>query len=431
MISVAAGIQRPIDFNGELRPLCLLQTKSGNSLKVERHHAFTNGSSIDASSGVGSTTSVNVPLLSQKGMASSEHLSARKSTAALQELSSDTLDVSENSVLPSTRREPQQFVDDAAPLEYETSKDIILADAQIAESVLGSFNKVHGTLSDELPLFDSTAAQPSASSTQRSLLIAHVILTVVVVIAVMITAMVSICNARTEKVDDARSILEHISKAAVPPQPLYGATATETQPLYSEPFEPLCVVPEVQAEGSSYLLPDLAQMKDGVVPFDIVNSCAETILEGVINNEAKDAGILLQQPNTDDGIGAPVAFVSTSRAALAFGNIPIVRPRVDCPQGDHFGILKRIANDKYSVVRKNRTVMVIEGHIAERCLRIHSALADSTKGSHDAIGSTRPCADANGQARIELHAGSGVDSGLAIICLLTIIRLEAARSATT
>lgn len=328
-------------------------------------------------------------------------------------------------------KEPEAFMDDVAPLEYESSKDITLADAQIAERVLGSFNKVQETLTNELPPLDTAAAQPSTNSTQRSLFIAHVALTVVVVIAVMITAIVSVCNARTEKVDDARAILEHISKAAVPPQPLYGATAKEPQPLYSEPFEHLCAVPELQAEGTSYLLPDLAQMKDGMVPFDIVNSSAETILEGVINNEAKDAGILLQQPKTDEGAGAPVAFVSTSRAALAFGSIPIVRPRVDCPAGDHFGILKRIANDKYSVVRKNRTVMVIEGHIAERCLRIHSALAESTKGSHNAIGSTRPCSDANGQARIELHAGSGVDSGLAIMCLLTIIRLEAARSGTT
>jgi len=263
--------------------------------------------------------------------------------------------------------------------------------------------------------------------------ILHVVLTIVVVLFVMTMAIVSACNSRTEKVDDARAILDHIAQAAVQPRPLYGATTLQPQTLYSEAFEHLCSMPEMPLEGASYLLPDLSQMKSGMASFDILsgNDSREKILEGVINNEAKDAGILLQQPQSEKEPGAAVAFVSTARAALAFGNIPIVRPRGDRPQGDSFGILKRIADDKYSVVRKNRTVMVIEGNVASRCVRIHTALADSPQRSHNNIGSTRPCTDINGQAQVELHAGSGVDSGLAILCLLTIIRLEASRAGST
>lgn len=427
-IWVAAGVRQPVDFKAEMqpiyllqtfsridfkadvKPLYLLQTQTRDSLKVERHHSFTH-SSRDASLPVVSPSSVNVSLLS------------RKNTASLPLLSFASGSTEKPEIQPS--------LDAISLLNYGSSqRTLSSADAEFAENMLESFKIAHGTSTEAMPLLDRVSAPDSARSTERSMFFVHVVLTIVVVIGVMFAAMVSVCNARTEKYEDARAILDHISKTAVPERPVYGSTTSAPQPLYSDPFEPLCTMPELQ-QGTSFMLPDLARMKDGIVSFDIVSGSGEIVLEGVINNEAKDAGILLQQPTTNEAAGAAVAFVSTSRAALAFGNIPIVRPSVDRPQGDHFGILKRIAMDKYSVVRKNRTVMVIEGPVAEQCLTIHTALADSSKGSQNAIGSTQPCSDKNGQRRLELHAGCGVDSGLAIICLLTIIRLEAARAAST
>lgn len=402
-IWVAAGVQRPVNFKDA--SLCLLQTRAGDSLKVKRPHPFSNAS-----------------LLAKELMSSSK---SSEPPQAVKRMPSSML---ESRVAPaplSYSKEHQLSFDALSVFDDETSGQTHhKADFKSTEHVLEAFRKSHQNSYDGLPLFDGASFQ-STRNAERSMFIMHVILTTMVVLGVFIIAIVSTCNARTAKAGDAHAILEHITKAGVPPEPPYGSTATAT-----EPFAPLCAMPDMPPGGASYLIPDLAQMKHGIVSFDILGSDGEAILEGVINNEAKDAGILLQQPKgVDEGGGAPVAFVSTARAALAFGNIPIVRPRVGRPQGEHFGILKRIADGKYSVARKRCTVMVIEGHVAERCLKLHTALPQSSEGHHNTIGSTRPCSDANGQARIELHVGTGVDAGLAIMCLLTIIRLEASCAA--
>jgi len=423
-IWVAAGMQKPVDFKADMHPLCLLQTRSGRALKVKRHNASSNASIGKAFPRVVATASVNVSLISRE----------RKGSQSIdKELSTFAVGSAEKRLPDSKKRSHQPSFDVLSVSDDENlEQPLNMADLESGENhygVLESFRKTHGDSFDALPLLDRTSAH-SPQSAERSMFIMHIFLTVVVVLGVLITAIVSACNSRTEKVEDGRAILDHISKTAVPTQPLYGATAFTQQSPHSQAFENLFAMPEVPCGGTSYSLPDLVHMKDGMASFHITSGSGEAILEGVINNEAKDAGILLQQPTTAEAAGMPVAFMSTSRAALAFGNIPIVRPRVDRPQGDNFGILKRIADDKYSVVRKSRTVMVIEGCVAERCLRIHTALADSTQKNHNTIGSTRPCHDADGQARLELHVGSGVDSGLAILCLLTIIRLEASRAAT-
>lgn len=416
---VAAGVQKPVNFNAEFNPLCLIQTKVGNSLKIKRQNAST--ASTDRSSPqMVSTASATSSLLSR------EHTPSSKISQAPQEADQWSSSVLGSAAKPTSHsfgreRDELSFHTLSSFDDENLEQSSSLAYSKATESMLAEFQKTHQTSFDALPLLDSAAIaieNPTQSSGRWMLL--HIILTAMVIVGVLTTAILSTCFSATRKADDAHAILDHISKASVPPEPQYGATA-----MAVEAFTHLCAMPDLPPGGVSYLIPDLAQMKDGVASFDVMSSNGETILEGVINNEAKDAGILLHQPKTVEEASSPVAFVSTSRAALAFGNTPIVRPRVDQPQGEKFGILKRIADGKYAVVRKHCTVMVIEGNVAERCLKLHTALPESSKGNHNTLGSTQPGSDTNGQARIELQVGCGVDAGLAILCVLAIIRLEA------
>lgn len=436
-IWVAAGMQKPVNSKAEMYPLCLLQTRAGNSLQVKRQHLSAATSTGKESAYPYLHTSVNVSMLSHERIVSSADVSSTKAAESSQsahDLPLFARGSAEKSPHFSKQRQQQQLHQPAFDVLTAFDSEHAQLPASLAQLSMKNsdlaWNPEYQQSSFDIKSF-MDKSQNSTRSAERLMFIMHVVLSIVVVSCVMGFAIVSACNSQTQKSDDARAILDHIAKAGIHPRPLYGATTFQPPPPHSEAFNHLCPMPEVADAGNSYLLPDLAEMKSGMASFDVLTSDGEKLLEGVINNEARDAGILLQQPKTEEGPGAPVAFVSTSRAALAFGNIPIVQPHAGNPQGDHFGILKRIADDKYSVVRKNHTVMVIEGHIASRCIRIHTALADSARRSHHSIGSTRPCKDRHGQSQVELHAGSGVDTGLAILCLLTIIRLEASRAAPT
>jgi len=181
--------------------------------------------------------------------------------------------------------------------------------------------------------------------------------------------------------------------------------------------DPLCdnlVVPHGEAV---YLLPDLTNMRRPVEAFDILSQNGSPVLGVVVNDGAEDPGILLHAPRSTDGAGMPLAFIGTSPNNQRIGSLPIARPCSSRPNGESFGNLLRDASGSYSVVRNSRLQVRIEGDFVGRCMTLRDGSA--------LIGSTRPCGEAYGQMRLELHIGAGSDAALTILCLLAIVRAEA------
>jgi hypothetical protein len=197
-------------------------------------------------------------------------------------------------------------------------------------------------------------------------------------------------------------------------EPMRYSTSVEEEPLVSS-----LVVSRGEA---AYLLPDLGHMSRPVEAFDILNQSGTPVLGVVVNDGSEDPGILLHAPRTADGAGLPLAFVGTSMALRNSGNLPIARPCVDKKHGESFASLHCDLQGGYSVRKDGHLIMRFEGDLIGRTIWIYD------KASNQAIGSTRPCGEAFGQMRFEVHVATGKDAGLAILCLLAIGRLEHARA---
>lgn len=117
----------------------------------------------------------------------------------------------------------------------------------------------------------------------------------------------------------------------------------------------------------------------------------------------------------------PLAFIGTAPPHIQGGNLPIARPCTSRSNGESFGTLTRDVREGYVVVRGSGATMRFEGDFKGRSVTIYASGAE-------VVGSTRPCGNAYGQERFELHVRAGADAGLAILSLLAVLKIESSRS---